>query len=427
MSACENVFPLERSKYELLHQIGRSESVEANWEVYVAKCTENQRLVAVKQIDLDVCPVTFEQIYNECKFWSTCCHTNMIDYYGSFVDGSLLWFLTEYMDGGSIKDVMQFGFARGFDETVIATLLKGVLQFLVYYHEAKQIHRNLRANNILLSLDGQVKVGGVSSSATMIQEGHRKRARYTMMSPSPYAAPEVLMEGLGHSEKVDIWSLGIIAYEMCVGKTPYDNMTGLEIVRAIVSDPAPEVPHDKKQYSSQMRDFVKQCLNKDPERRPSAATLLKHGLIKKAKGAQFLSETIMANLPPLYQRFELNDKGGEGRAQHEKHEKIAFDFECKDTPAEAPVSTTKIGRFTVSVSKPADEGHAKPEVEAPKPAPESPPKTELDTDVDHVETEVKDLSTQVTALEESHKQLQDILDEAQENIKLLMERKAQKK
>ena len=415
MSACENLFPLERSKYEILNQIGRSESTEARWEVYVAKCTENQRLVAVKQIDLDHCPVTFEQIYNECKFWSTCCHTNMIDYYGSFVDGSVLWFLTEYMDGGSVKDVMQFGFSRGFEETVIATILKGVLQFLVYYHEAKQIHRNLRANNVLLSLDGQVKVGGVSSSATMIQEGHRKRARYTMMSPSPYAAPEVLMEGAGYSEKVDIWSLGIIAYEICVGKTPYDARSGLEIVRAIVSDPPPEIPHDKKGYS-QLRDFVKLCLNKDPERRPTAASLLRHALIKKAKGPQFLAETIMANLPPLYQRFELNDKGEVGNQEEKVPEKVTFDFVCQEKPhvEQETVSTTKIGRFTVSVSKPAEEPPAKQEVPQ-------------DTDVDHVETEMKDLTTQVSALEESNKQLQDILDEAQENIKLLMERKAHKK
>ena len=127
-----HTFPLERSKYELLHKIGRSESKETRAIVYLAKCIESGELVTAKLIDLDICPIEVEQIYKKYMFWATSSHKHMVEYHGSFVDGSTLWFLTEYMNGGSIADVMNFGSQSGFDEKVVATILHGILKFLVY-------------------------------------------------------------------------------------------------------------------------------------------------------------------------------------------------------------------------------------------------------------------------------------------------------
>ena len=129
-------FPLDKQSYEFLHLIASTPSMQ----FYVARCIINGKLVGIKIMNMEV-DFDFDALRKLISFWSTTVHPNLIKYYGSFVDGTNVWLLSEYMDGGSLKEIIQFAYQNGFkDEILAASILEPVLQFLVYFHENKQIH-----------------------------------------------------------------------------------------------------------------------------------------------------------------------------------------------------------------------------------------------------------------------------------------------
>ena len=353
-------FPLDSSQYELLHFLGSG----TYSNVYVARCIPNNRLVAVKQIDLEQCPLDIATLRADISFWSSTTHPNMISYICSFVEGSVLWFLTEYVDGGSVLDIIHFSFQTGLrDEVLLATILRGVIQFLVHFHEQRRIHRDIRTNNILLTSDGNVKVGGFWISASLIESGQRKRARFTVVGTPGYAAPEVLEGTNGYTQTADIWSLGITAIEMATGVMPFSDMYEYDQVQAIVHGDPPTLPEECK-FSSAFKDFVKQCLTKRADKRPTAKELLSHKFIKGAKNSEYIAGTLMSQIPSLHQRIASTKKTCPKCPPKETHPKPEFDFGAGDekqqqpppatTPPQEPGheeegKTVKKGRFTVTV------------------------------------------------------------------------------
>jgi serine/threonine-protein kinase OSR1/STK39 len=275
----------------------------------------------------------------------------------------------EYMSGGSLADILVFAHPRGFeDEAIIATIVGQVLQFAAYIHERCQLHRALCTNNILLNHDGEVKVTDLGSATGLIRAGQRKRACFSVMD-SGYAAPEG-MEGRGYTEKSDIWSIGVVVIALATGRAPFDGMTQIEQIEAIVKGPTPELPPGE--FSPVIRDFVHQCLQRDPEKRPAASVLLKHPFVKKARGRDFVARSVMASLPCLSQRFALMHRDVQiiGQERHAEHHKIAFDFagdggEVEKEPANVvdviePSKVAQIGRFHVIVQRRRSASEADP-------------------------------------------------------------------
>ncbi|OHT15710.1 STE family protein kinase [Tritrichomonas foetus] len=362
-----NSFPLEYAQYEILHKIGCSSYAD----VVVARCIPRNKLVAIKQIDLEICPLNLSQLANEVAFWASMSHANAILYHGSFTVGSQLWFLTEYVDCGSLKDILYEFFPNGIkNENIIATILQKVLLFLDYFHSHQQIHRDLQTKNILVSMTGEVKIGGFWNASTLIQQGQRKRARKTVLDLSCYAAPEAIVDTeKGYKQEADIWSLGIIAVEIATGMLPYKDMNPVDQITAVTQQPPPTLPDS---FSLSFRDFVQECLVTNPEKRASAHHLLKHKFMHQAKNEAFLENTFTAQLPPLIQRMEMKEKNKEDAVMKEaqnfrKEIEFDFDVDCpkkskkkhhkKDsendvkTPPQPTESTTvtRKGRFILSV------------------------------------------------------------------------------
>jgi serine/threonine-protein kinase OSR1/STK39 len=409
-AAPASAFPLEHSQYQLLHIVGRGDLRGS--EVWAARCLVNDRTVAARLIDLDLCPLDLDQLRTETAFWSSCDHPNAIRYYGSFLAGSVLWCLMEYADGGSLSDVLRWVHPRGIgDEAVIATVLHGLLTFLAYFHGRKQLHRAVCTNNVLLTMQGEVKVGDLGSATGMIRAGQRYRACFTVME-SPYSAPEGMVEGHGYTEKSDIWSVGITAITLATGQTPFAAMKPLEQMQAIVSGPSPELAGGA--FSSQLRDFVRLCLQRDAERRPAAAVLLRHAFLRRARGPEFLATAVMINLPPLAHRFEVESPGQAHPALARAHPRISFDFGQGEAaappptrPPPDPAPPKQIGRFTVKV--------------VPHRAVEEEQKSAL---VETVRTDVMDLSTEAKALERQGMELAELLRETQESIQRLADQQS---
>lgn len=169
-----NQFPLSFHHYEILNLIG----VGSTASVHIAKCLKNNQLIAMKIIDLETCPISIESLRAEISFWSISDHPNVVEYYGSFMEGSKIYLLMEYMNSGSCFELMKFSGSKGIpNESYIATILKEILKALKYFHRNKQIHRDVKPGNILLNDKGKIKIADFGISANLVEQGQRKKSQ----------------------------------------------------------------------------------------------------------------------------------------------------------------------------------------------------------------------------------------------------------
>ncbi|OHT05010.1 STE family protein kinase [Tritrichomonas foetus] len=326
-------FPLDSSKYELLHLIG----VGTYSRVYEARCLTNNKILAIKQINLEEFPLPFETIQRQTAFWSKCVHPNVVEYYGSFIDGPVLWILNEYMGAGSLKDIIKFGYNSGFkDEALIASLLSQVVAGIKFFHDNHEIHRDIRSNNILINSKGVAKLGDFGLATSLVKGGTRQGSTLSLFGEECYMAPEVLRNENGYSEKTDIWSLGLTSIEFATGKMPYSGMKFMESLVQIIDHEPPTLP-DNKEFSAAYKDFVKQCLMSNPLKRATAAELSAHRFIKGAKGNDYVKKTLIQHLSPLYEIFEhLHGVVGDEppKPKGPPTPQMVFEFPADDSPSQ---------------------------------------------------------------------------------------------
>ncbi|KAK4105233.1 Pkinase-domain-containing protein [Parathielavia hyrcaniae] len=270
-----------REVYRGFTKIGQG----ASGGVYTGHERGTNRLVAIKQMNLEQQPKK-DLIINEILVMKESSHPNIVNFMDSYLCGGELWVVMEFMEGGSLTDVVTFNIMT---EGQIASVCRETLRGLQHLHSKGVIHRDIKSDNILLSMEGNIKLTDFGFCAT-INEAQNKRT--TMVGTPYWMAPEVVTRK-EYGRKVDIWSLGIMAIEMIEGEPPYLTESPLRALWLIATNGTPQIKNEHE-LSPVFRDFLYFALKVDPEKRASAHDLLRHDFMKQCVDLSTLAPLVRA-------------------------------------------------------------------------------------------------------------------------------------
>ncbi|XP_064255585.1 serine/threonine-protein kinase PAK 3-like isoform X2 [Passer domesticus] len=227
-----------------------------------------------------------ERAVNEILLLKDKKHPNIVNFLDSFLVDGDLWLVMEYMDGGTLQDVVrQTRMAEG----EMAAVSRECLQGLDFLHSKRVIHRDVKSSNILLGMDGSVRLADFGLCAQLSPEQDQ---RSSMVGTAHWMAPEVVTRS-PYGPKVDIWSFGIVTIEMVEGEPPYFRETAA-MARALIRQNGTPQLQEPRRLSALLRDFLECSLEPDEERRWAAQELLQHPFLASAKPLSSLTPLITA-------------------------------------------------------------------------------------------------------------------------------------
>lgn len=281
---------LKNKKRELYKNIKRDIDPKIQWEilaeigdgafgkVYKAENKEKDILAALKHVEIKS-EEDIEDFSVEINILTDCRHKNVVSLYEAFYYDSKLWMFIEYCGGGAIDSIM-VELEKPLNEKQIRYVCHEMCEGLEFLHESKVIHRDLKAGNVLLTQEGDVKLADFGVSAMNTKTVQR---RDSFIGTPYWMAPEVIMcetlKDSPYNYKADIWSLGITMIEFAQIEPPNHDMHPMRVLIKIQKSDPPTLSGPSR-WTKSFNEFIKICLNKDPEQRPTAGELLQHRFIK---------------------------------------------------------------------------------------------------------------------------------------------------
>jgi len=237
--------------------------------VYMAREKKTKYIVAIKCMSKkQLKKSNFEhQLRREIEIQSHLRHPNILRMYGYFYDKKRVYLILEYSVGGELFGKLQE--LGKFDERKSARIIKELADALKYCHSKNVIHRDLKPENLLVGKNGEIKIADFGWSV------HAPNSRRnTMCGTLDYLPPEITLNQ-EHDEQVDVWSLGILLFELLVGKPPFETDNHAETYRRIQEGDIVFPLYIKLDA----KDLIKKFLMRDPRRRIALDHVKSHPFI----------------------------------------------------------------------------------------------------------------------------------------------------
>jgi len=231
-------------------------------------------MIAIKKVSHNT-PKNKELNYAEVGFLSSCSHNNIVTYHNAYLyinqkkNIEECWIITEYLHGGTLAEA-----AKNFEfkERQVRYIAREILQALKYLHNRGWAHRDLKSPNIMISLDGQIKLIDFGLCADL-STGDRIK-----LLGSAFWIPPEMINRQPHNRGADIWSYGVCLLELFLRGPPFSHSALLCMFTVALVGLHSVIPHT---LSPLCRNFLKQCLQMDPSSRPSAEQLLEDEWLKQ--------------------------------------------------------------------------------------------------------------------------------------------------
>ncbi len=260
--------------FDMLEHVGHGGGGVVNKALHVP----TKETVAVKIINvLDA--DKRHQLMRELKTLWKASSQYIVDFKGAFFDEDHLYVVLEYMDGGSLQDVLRK--AGKIPEKIIGQMTRSIVHGLAYLKQLKMVHRDIKPGNILISRQGQVKLtdfgvtGDLSAAAAEAS---------TFVGTAKYMSPEQL-RGKSYAYPADVWALGICLMELATGEHPYSKYkcaSQMELLLALENEPLPELP--ASMFTPDFCDFTRRCLTMEPDDRATVEALLEMPFVRLSGG-----------------------------------------------------------------------------------------------------------------------------------------------
>ena len=221
-----------------------------------------------------------KQIYNEASIMKKLFHPNVILFKEVIIDKKLDYFyiIMEYADDGDLnKKIKQQKnkkiSEKYFPEETIIKYFYQICQGINYIHSKNVIHRDIKSQNIFLTKNGSIKIGDFGIAKALSKTNSNAM---TVIGTPYYFSPEII-NGEPYNYKTDIWSLGVVLYELCTLKLPFDSNNIAQLSMKILRGNYDPIPF---KYSKEMHNIIKKMLNVDQNKRPDIKEVLQCPLLK---------------------------------------------------------------------------------------------------------------------------------------------------
>lgn len=337
--------------------------------VYKARERKTGTLCAIKMIYLND-KSTLEGCLKEIQIMSSCNSHYIVSYIGTYHHDSHLWIVMEYCEFGSLKRIMN-KHGRPLSEKTIGAIVYCILKGIAYIHSRKLIHRDIKADNILIGNDGVAKISDFGVSTKLLSTFGCTNS----VSGSPYWMSPESLQNENYTSKTDIWSLGITSIELAEGVPPYQDKLPYMVMELIKRKPAQSLSEPKR-FSEAFQNFVKLCLTIDPDERPTAQDLFGHPFVLTGEQNQHLLSEFVLELRSFFDPASIPN----GQNVFEASVPINSKFFARDNKANSicsqeEITEDRICRRSIRKSNERQNGANKafqkqlaPQVVSPKPA-----------------------------------------------------------